>query len=1004
MKSNNRAEIRNFLISLAILVAVMIILGKHAYQVLSIEDRPLGTAQTSVLTAAQEANKVLLFVDQSADLAAASTKRTLDEAGWQESDYEGGGFPCGDFIGVPYWNSLSKTCFPGFEDNLLSTFEGFLVNHLRKHPSFPIPLSYLLTAHPTDDKKTLVRGVAEEELSLKFYGGSKAGYTTDDQELFTPDYSAAKVIGKLNYGIRGGHDIEDIVVHYTVTKTLQAAVDALASKKYSYHYIIDKQGTVYQFVPEDKSAQHAGCKQTCPTGRSNCEEECPMPGMNQKSIGISFVNCGFDNDCQKTANPVCEKGLVDDGGHDCWEPYTQEQLDAFVDLVADIVNRNPSLQKDGRLDPSRILMHSDISKKKSDPGPAFSEKEDELYIKIDERLSELESTRQPAIPVTGAVVRNIILPTGMATAPPVSALARIQEFEDLIDKYSEKNQLDPAIVKALIMHESQADPNAESDANAIGLMQIVPFSTSGKKVNHDFCVKECGFKEADTIDELDKSEYKDPEKNICCGTALFKQLTKKKPRNWDCCGVKVDKGVCVHTRYENPYEIALRAYNGGSCSNWVDPDYVETVIPLYEYFGGSPLQVVMPKDSVFPGTYKMPISFRSIVDVDLDSMKKIEEFAIKAVSVCADDSEECFTKLLDDYNKTYKQNALTTKCDVGEKEIVKEFLNGYLGCTALPEGSYCNFTFPFYDYDLWDFKVYLSDLGVTLTSMNKFFYKPKIDGDVGFYKKDEFSKTESGQVILSFNPNEKSLMVTTPTLDKPKEFYDKDNELVLYFKKENGALVYVADPPTNSQRPPAMTKTLCSPDDELRFAILLRDRVPPPVFDIVGRYNKEGKYYELQWKPATYYDDNTNVTDVVEYSVYCSEQPFDLYKNDYLPEEMKTISIKHEDGKFSFDTYKNIEAINTILTKCGEADLSEDKEYYVTVTATDKLGQYNTMSYESVKINTSIVGELPYSLQYVEQNNQVYLPKEAKPGFIGANAPVGPVADEPPKDFINTEP
>jgi len=47
-------------------------------------------------------------------------------------------------------------------------------------------------------------------------------------------------------------------------------------------------------------------------------------------------------------------------------------------------------------------------------------------------------------------------------------------FEHLIEQYAKLQQLDPALVKAVIAVESSFQPNAVSVKGAIGLMQIIP--------------------------------------------------------------------------------------------------------------------------------------------------------------------------------------------------------------------------------------------------------------------------------------------------------------------------------------------------------------------------------------------------------------------------------------------------------------------------------------------------------------------------------------------------
>lgn len=128
-----------------------------------------------------------------------------------------------------------------------------------------------------------------------------------------------------------------LILHYTGTFSAQEAEDYYmnvrhhaASGPISPHYMIDKDGTITQFVAEDKRAWHAG--------KSWWEG---YDDINSHSIGIELVNPGHDH-----------------GYH----PFPQAQMDALAVLAQDILSRH-------QIPPHRILGHSDIApSRKPDPG------------------------------------------------------------------------------------------------------------------------------------------------------------------------------------------------------------------------------------------------------------------------------------------------------------------------------------------------------------------------------------------------------------------------------------------------------------------------------------------------------------------------------------------------------------------------------------------------------------------------------------------------------------
>lgn len=110
-----------------------------------------------------------------------------------------------------------------------------------------------------------------------------------------------------NKNPRGGYKIDTIVLHGT-GGPLWPSINWLRNpdSNVSSHYVIAKDGIVYQLVEEDYMAWHAGNSQM-PDGRT---------GVNWFSIGIELVN--------------------DNSGND---PYPESQIDSLVKLIENINNR-----------------------------------------------------------------------------------------------------------------------------------------------------------------------------------------------------------------------------------------------------------------------------------------------------------------------------------------------------------------------------------------------------------------------------------------------------------------------------------------------------------------------------------------------------------------------------------------------------------------------------------------------------------------------------------------
>jgi N-acetylmuramoyl-L-alanine amidase len=126
-----------------------------------------------------------------------------------------------------------------------------------------------------------------------------------------------------------------LVLHYTGMPDAAGAIARLKdpAAKVSAHYLVAEDGQILRLVAEDKRAWHAG--------RSWWRG---VTDINSASIGIEIVNPGH------------EFG---------YRPFPEEQIDALIPLVADIVERHAITR-------GNVVGHSDIAPaRKQDPGELF---------------------------------------------------------------------------------------------------------------------------------------------------------------------------------------------------------------------------------------------------------------------------------------------------------------------------------------------------------------------------------------------------------------------------------------------------------------------------------------------------------------------------------------------------------------------------------------------------------------------------------------------------------
>ena len=152
---------------------------------------------------------------------------------------------------------------------------------------------------------------------------------------FTPDYPAAQAIGPaVNYDERKS-PIDTIILHYTGMPSCQGAIDWLLCEesRVSCHYVVDERGSVFQLLPEDQRAWHAGISSW--QGAAD---------LNSRSIGIEIANPGHDH------------GYPD---------FPADQIAAVIELCRNCGER-------WAIPPEKVLAHSDVAPtRKQDPGEKF---------------------------------------------------------------------------------------------------------------------------------------------------------------------------------------------------------------------------------------------------------------------------------------------------------------------------------------------------------------------------------------------------------------------------------------------------------------------------------------------------------------------------------------------------------------------------------------------------------------------------------------------------------
>ena len=134
--------------------------------------------------------------------------------------------------------------------------------------------------------------------------------------------------------------IDMLVLHYTGMEDGLSALHRMQDPEaqVSAHYMVEENGDIYQLVPEEKRAWHAGVSIWQGDG-----------DLNSRSVGIEIVNGGHNV-------PLADGSLP---------PFTKVQINAVIELSNAIIDRHGISQ-------SRVVGHSDIApERKDDPGEHF---------------------------------------------------------------------------------------------------------------------------------------------------------------------------------------------------------------------------------------------------------------------------------------------------------------------------------------------------------------------------------------------------------------------------------------------------------------------------------------------------------------------------------------------------------------------------------------------------------------------------------------------------------
>ena len=196
----------------------------------------------------------------------------------------------------------------------------------------------------------------------------------------------------------------------------------------------------------------------------------------------------------------------------------------------------------------------------------------QLFVRGEHRNQFQLSSELKLMPATDKLEDHIIYKR-------IQKTPNLQKYEALVQRESRNQQLDPALVKAVIAVESAYDPAAISPKGAVGLMQLIP----------------------GTAERYGVRDSADPKHNVNGGTRYLRDLI---------------------ALFKGNVPLALAGYNAGEGAvakyqNQIPPypetqAYVKLVLQFYQYFGGGVTKAVAKDDGrirvTLPGRRNLPLA------------------------------------------------------------------------------------------------------------------------------------------------------------------------------------------------------------------------------------------------------------------------------------------------------------------------------------------------------------------------------------------------------------
>lgn len=357
-----------FIVLGVIVIAGFIMLN----QILSVDEIAfVGKTQVKIVNGFEASERMFQFIDVSSELAAKYAYENIAEnAGYLINTFQGNKVKpkCGTII-YPVLNKEGKIddCKPDFEASFANSFPIQLNKLINKHPTLRLTDNDFIikdVGSSTTDFRQKVIGQTDmgipvysfvESYYAELYKNRGSDGLQNNYEYYENDQGYLEYRGLYSYP-RGTNEITKVIIHDTVTRSFDETHSQLEDSTYNYHYVIDKEGRIYNLADESRATKNLLCEQEA--------MGCVLKDDELSSISIALISCSYDQPSCSVSN--CFNNQLYE--NKCWETYTNEQIESLSSLIADISIRNSYFE----ISANTIFSHEEITPGVNNPSKHFN--------------------------------------------------------------------------------------------------------------------------------------------------------------------------------------------------------------------------------------------------------------------------------------------------------------------------------------------------------------------------------------------------------------------------------------------------------------------------------------------------------------------------------------------------------------------------------------------------------------------------------------------------------